>query len=548
MRKRKNLMKTNSNILLRILLGLTIFLLAGLSLLQMIPPRVVPTSAPATRFSAERAMRDMQVVAREPHPAGSEAQARVRAYIVEQVEAIGLTAEIETSGQISNILVRVPGSDPTGTILVSAHYDSHPPAPGAGDNGISVVAMLEALRVLSAGQPLRNDLLFLYTDGEELGWRGAYAFMQAHPEAKDEVGVLLVFDSLPGNAPLSLIETSPGDAWLVRQITGLSLPFWTGSWKNIQERQEMDTDFDAFQPAGFTGMAFENEANGTRYHTDQDAVEAISPRLVQAYGQTMLALASRFGGVDMTTHAKSPDLVFFSLSLLGLVAYPYWLMQGLCILAILALLTFVIIAWRRGHFSPGHFGLSLLGLLLGIVVITLCGQFAWGVVKNAHAVELAVFEGFEGSAEWQAGFMAGAAVLLTVLLAFLSRRFGGIHLASASAVLFFLAAFLINASTGTDNPLTTAWIAWSFIGCVTGMGVLLFTRDQVWKVVLLSLSSLLTLALALPRLWMGTFTRDDAWLTVLVTCIWMVLFAPQVDALFGHALAKENPTQSMEKP
>jgi hypothetical protein len=243
-------------------------LLAGLSILQMIPPRAVPVEAPATRFSAERAMRDLEVVAREPHTAGSEAQAQVRAYTLEQVEALGLRAEVETSGQIANILVRLPGTDSTGTVLVSGHYDSHPPAPGAGDDGISVVAMIEALRVLSAGQSLRNDLLFLFTDGEELGWRGAYAFMLAHPEAKDETGVLLVFDARPGNAPLSLIESSPGDAWLIRQMTGLTLPFWTGSWKNIQERREMDTDFDVFQPAGFTGLAFENEASGTRYHTE----------------------------------------------------------------------------------------------------------------------------------------------------------------------------------------------------------------------------------------------------------------------------------------
>ncbi len=537
-------MKTNSNILFRILLGVALLLFAGLSALQMIPPRAVTADAPATQFSAERAMRDLEVVAREPHAAGSEAQARVRAYIVEQVEAAGLTAEVETSGQLSNILVRLPGTDSTGTVLVSGHYDLHPPAPGAGDDGISVVAMLETLRVLSAGKPLRNDLLFLFTDGEELDWKGAFAFMQAHPEAKDEVGVLLVFDARPGNAPLSLLETSPGDAWLLGQVTGMTLPFWTGSWKNIQERQEMNTDFDAFQSARYTGIAFENEASGTRYHTDRDNVAAISPRLVQAYGKTMLGLAGRFGGVDMATRTESPDLVFFTLSLVGLVAYPYWLMQSLTILGILALLAFVIIAWRRGRFTPGRFGLSLLGILVGIVIITLCAQLAWGAVKNAHAVEVAMFDGFEGSAAWQAGFMAAAALLLVVLLAVLSRRLGGIHLAAASAVLFLLAAFLINMSTGTDNPLTTAWIAWSFIGCVAGMGVLLFTRERIWKVVLLSFSGLLILALSLPRIWMAAFTREDAWLTVLVICLCMSFFAAQADAIFGRALATKNTDQA----
>jgi hypothetical protein len=120
--------------------------------------------------------------------------------------------------------------------------------------------MLESLRVLSASPVLRNNILFLFTDGEESGWIGSKAFIKAHPEAKDETGMLLVFDARPGNAPLTLIETSPGDAWLVRQMTGLPLPLWAASWKNLQERNEFNTDYDVFQPAGYSGIIMEMRA------------------------------------------------------------------------------------------------------------------------------------------------------------------------------------------------------------------------------------------------------------------------------------------------
>jgi|GEM_PF-2250939 len=529
-------MKTNLSPILRLTLAAVLVLLVGLSALQMIPPRAVPATAPAARFSAERAMADLQVVAREPHAAGSEAQARVRTYIIDQVKALGLNAELETSGQIANILVRIPGSNPSLMVMVTGHYDSHPPSRGAGDDGISVVAMLESLRVLHASPALRNDILFLFTDGEELGWKGATAFIQAHPEAKNEVGMLLVFDARPGNAPLNLTETSPGDGWLLRQMTGIPLSLWAGSWKNLQERNEVDTDFDIFQPAGYTSVVFQNEATGTRYHTERDRVDAISPNLVQAYGQSMLALTRRFGSIDLRARTKAPDLAFFTLSLVGLVAYPYWVMLALSCLGILVWLAFVIIAWIRGRFSPGRFLLSLLGLLVGILFCVLVAQLAWGAIKGSHAAEVAAYEGFEGSATWQAALMAGGSLLMILFLAFLSRRLGGFPLAAASTLLFLIAGFAFNTMTKYENPLTTPWLAWPFLGGVTGMGVLLFTRRPVWKVVLLSLSALLVLAVAVPRIWMGTFTREDAWLTVLAVCVWMELLAPQVEAMVGSAL------------
>jgi hypothetical protein len=527
-------MTSNRSLALRITLGIVLFLLAGLSALQMIPPRAVPAEAPAESFSAERAMADLEVVAGEPHAAGSEAQARVRAYIIGQVEALGLSAEVETSGQVSNILVRLRGSDPTLTVLVSGHYDSHPPAPGAGDNGISVAAMLESLRVLDASPALRNDVLFLFTDGEELGWLGALAYIEAHPEAKNEVGALLVFDARPGNGPLQLLETSPGDAWLVRQISGLALPVWAGSWKNIQERRETDTDFDVFQPAGFTGLVLENESNGTRYHTARDDVASVSPARVQAFGKALLALTDRFGAIDLRTRAKGADLVFFTLSGVGLVAYPYWVMLAFSILGLLGLPALILLAWRRERFSFKKFGLGLLGSLLAILLIVLCAQLAWGALKEAHSTEVALYGGFEGSAAWQAGFMAAAGLLMSILVTTLSHRLGGIHLTAAAVILFFLLGIAFNAQTQSDNPLTTPWLAWPFLGGTAGMAVLLLTKDPAWKAVLLAFCTLLVMGVTIPRLWMAAFTREDAWLTVLVVCAWTGLLAPQLEALFGR--------------
>ena len=57
---------------------LFILLLAIAALRYLVPPPVVPTSAPVTDFSAERAIEHVKVIAREPHPTGSIVNGRVR--------------------------------------------------------------------------------------------------------------------------------------------------------------------------------------------------------------------------------------------------------------------------------------------------------------------------------------------------------------------------------------------------------------------------------------------------------------------------------------
>jgi hypothetical protein len=540
-------MNKTSRIILRIILGAAVILLTGFSALQMIPPKAVPADAPATRFSAERAMVDLQVVAREPHQAGTDAQARVREYIVGQVEALGLTAEIETSGQVSNILVLLPGTGSTGTVLVTGHYDSHPPAPGAGDDGLSTVAMLEAIRVMHASSSLRNDILFLFSDGEELGWLGAYAYLHSHPEAKNETSVVLGFDGRPGNGPLAMWETSPGDAWLVRQMAGLPLPLWAGSWTNRAERGELDTDFSVLAQAGFTGMEIENAEAGTRYHTSGDVVEAISPNLMQAYGQAMLMLTDRFGTIDLRARTTGVDLAYFTLPLVGLVSCPTWVTPVLSGLGILALLALVVVAWRQGRFSPGRFGWGMLGLLLGMIAIVLCAQLAWGGIKKGYADELAALSGFEASTAWLTGMMFIAGILMLVLLALLSRRLGAIHLTPAAAILYLLVWFAVYLLMDADHPLTTAYIAWPLLGGVVGVGVLLFTKNPFWKTGLLAFSALLALVLMVPQLWLATYTREDAWIPVLAAIIPMGFFAPQVEAIFGRALVTESSDQDRSR-
>lgn len=70
------------------LLGLALF--AGLVGYLLRPPRPVAATAPASEFSADRARRDVAVVARQAHPLGSAANAAVHDYLLRRCRELGL--------------------------------------------------------------------------------------------------------------------------------------------------------------------------------------------------------------------------------------------------------------------------------------------------------------------------------------------------------------------------------------------------------------------------------------------------------------------------
>src|ERR687896_1649650 len=206
-----------------VVVALVLGALAAVSLLALEPPDPLPSSAPASEFSAERAFSHVERIAERPHPVGSAANADVREYLVGQLAALGLRPTVETTtsvqpadgvtslARVSNIQARIEGTDPTGHVVLVAHYDSAPNAPGAADDGAGVAANLEVARALTSGPPPRNDVDILLTDAEEPGLLGAQAFVDAgrldprrsvvlNLEARGTSGPTIMFESSSENA------------------------------------------------------------------------------------------------------------------------------------------------------------------------------------------------------------------------------------------------------------------------------------------------------------------------------------------------------------
>ena len=353
------------------------------------PPRPVPDSAPATEFSSARAMDDLREIARAPHPVGSVEHARVRRYIVAQLERHGVQTEIQEttallrSGPfvravtVRNILGRLPGTDSTGAVALVTHYDSEIHTPAAGDISAGVAAILEAVRAIQAGAPLRNDLLVIITDAEELGLVGAQAFVDEHPWL-DEIALVLNFEGRGAAGPATMFETGADNGWVVAEFARADPhPMGSSLGYEIYKYLPNDTDFSRFKEAGVAGLNFAYIEDADRYHRSTDTVENLSRASLQHHGEHAVSLVRHFGNLDLSDTA-APDVAFFDFPVIGMVVYPLtWALPMTA--AVLALfLGITIWGFRRRR-------VRLSGLLVGFLVFLLssavAGALSWLIAR-----------------------------------------------------------------------------------------------------------------------------------------------------------------------
>jgi acetylornithine deacetylase/succinyl-diaminopimelate desuccinylase-like protein len=208
--KQRHMLKLSLSTLLGV--GIAVVALCLLGLIHAIPPFPLPSSVSTSVFSSARAMQYLQAIAQKPHPTGTAENAKVRNYLIAELRTLGLEPSIQTdlainhqnqrrkAGLVHNVLVRIPGKISGKALLLAAHYDSTHTGPGAADDGASVAAILEALRALKNLPPLQNDLICIFTDGEEAGLLGAETFVSEHPWAK-AIGLALNFEYRGNRGP-----------------------------------------------------------------------------------------------------------------------------------------------------------------------------------------------------------------------------------------------------------------------------------------------------------------------------------------------------------
>lgn len=329
-------------------------------------------------FAAGRAERHLAPIAGRPHAAGSAANEAVRRYLEGELRGLGWRVEaqwIEVNEalaawsrarfpippqQIVNLIAERPGQPGGGRLLLMAHYDSRPGAPGAGDDGAAVAALLEVARSLGS-EPSRNAITLLITDGEEAGLLGARAFVERRlavpegvpfppgwprfgpdPERPDApriaVDLVLNFEGRGARGPVILFQTSPGNRWLIEQAgAALRTPVGNSLAGEVYRRMPNNTDLTPFLYAGVPGVNFAFIGGGEHYHQPTDDLANLSRATLQHHGEIALAMTRQLQDADLRQASGDADAIYFDL--LGWVLIRYG--HGLAI----ALAALVAIAW-----------------------------------------------------------------------------------------------------------------------------------------------------------------------------------------------------------
>jgi len=374
-----------------------IALLVCLGLYQLTPPAVLPQNAPLTEFSAERAMKYIEVIARNPRPVGSLEHDKARDYIMKEIATLGLSPEIIRTtavnqssgftvfaGTVQNIFVRLEGHSKSKSVLLVSHYDSVSTGPGASDDGAGVAAMLESLRALRAGQTLKNDLLFLFTDAEEVGQLGAKAFVDEYPLIKD-IGVVVNFEARGNSGPAIMFETSRENGWLIRESARSAPGIVANSLSGeIYRRLPNDTDLSVFKRAGLSALNFAYIKGLNHYHTQLDSIANIEKRSLQHLGSRALALARHFGDANLE-QTKETDAVYFSVPGSALIYYPATWAIPLAITAIAIFIAVTILGFRKKQLSFSGIAFGSLAYLISVVASVGIIMMVWKAVIALQA-------------------------------------------------------------------------------------------------------------------------------------------------------------------
>ncbi|MEU6249503.1 M28 family peptidase [Glycomyces sp. NPDC047010] len=502
------------------------------------PPAPAAADAPADEFSADRAWATVEAMAVEPHPMGTAEHDRVRDLLAADLESLGFDVEIQTElardsgegdarvrfGVVDNIVATLPGTDPTGTVLLTSHYDSVPSGPGAADAASGVAAIVESARALSLEGPHRNDVVVLITDGEEMGLFGAEAYARSHP-AGETPTVVFNLEARGVSGPSLMFETSTENAGLI-EVFAEHAPSPHGDSSAIEAYRQLpnDTDFTRFHEAGYIGLNAAFIGGASWYHTPHDDTDHLDPASLQHHGENLLGTARALAGMDLADLETDRDQTFFGF--LGLFVHygEVWNLP-IALLGLAAAAAAVALARIRRALSLPRFAIAFGTFLLPIAVSGAAAVALWPALQALRPGYADQYGLLFNRTFYYLAILAFGVAALTAWYAAARRRLGGA--AAALAPLAWLAVLATLTAVAVPGlSFVFAIPALAAVGVLAAM--LLEPRPRRARLVGYALFALLLVPAAVQLSWTSNLLEAFGMELAAVPAVLIVLFAAPV--------------------
>jgi hypothetical protein len=438
------------------------------------PPSVAATKA-ATGFDGDRAVARLARILGDqtPHPVDSASNDAVRERLLAQITALGYTPEVRDDfacrgakrwngiacARVRNVVFRAGPAGGNG-VMIMAHYDSVPAAPGAGDDGAGVSAALEIAELIKS-RTLTKPVLFVLTDGEEAGLLGAASFVRKDPW-RDDVDLVINLEARGTGGPAIMFQTSmPNGREIAAFTSGPQRTVANSLAADIYRTLPNDTDATLLLEGKHDVLNFAFISPLARYHSSQDNLANLETASVAHMG------AAALGAIDghmatKSTSAPEAQVIYSDIVGRGMLVLPMW--------AGWVLLGFGFVAAGLQYFRSPKGG-AMRALIAPLIAILAAGATGYGL--------LFVIDQLRSENVWwwvspiyARGMIYGAAVLGAGLALWICKDIAA-HRLVAGAWLWLSGLFLGLAFVAPGAMILVAPAAGLFGLCV------LF--QQVWK-------------------------------------------------------------------
>ncbi|MDP5276398.1 M28 family peptidase [Chengkuizengella axinellae] len=508
------------------------------SLMVLKTPAPMEFNADSTQFSAERAMLHLEVIAKEPHPVGSEEHENVRNYIFNELNDLGLDPEIQEAGEFKNIMARINGTNSDSVIMLSAHYDTVSESPGAADDGMGVATILEVSRAIIEGDSIKHDLVLLFTDAEEKGdygkgTLGAQAFVNEHPWS-NEVEFVVNLEARGNSGPSIMFETSDQNGLLINEFKKAPYPVAYSFSYEVYKRMPNYTDFTVFIESGMQGLNFAPIIGLDAYHTLEDSVDNLNVGTMQGQGDNALSLVQSLGNMELGNE-KDDNAVYFTVFSKQFISYSSKLVIPFMI-AIALLFIFIFIYGIRKQM------LSFRGTVISMFVYIVLLGFVYAIFQLEWNAVYNLFSDFEStfimdhrySDMFLIGFALQISALFILVYQLLNRKINQNNL--SFGVLWIWFTFMIVCSLFL--PGASYLFTWPLLTSLLGMFYVFIRGENLRRD---SYSNFVLLLLAIPGIFIFvpviyllsiSLTLNISGVISLVMALVFSLFVPILPVLY----------------